>query len=77
MYYVTMTDNFMSGWGPARDKTNKLVISCNTMEEAQIVEENALNRPEMRYVNICINKPYYGPDKLVSWHGKDQDDYSS
>jgi hypothetical protein len=77
MYYVTMTDKFMSGWGQARNKTNKLVISCNTMEEALIVEENARNSSEMKYVNICTTKPRYGSDKLVSWHGREQDDYSS
>ena len=27
-YYVTMTDKFMSGWGEAAGKVNKLVIEC-------------------------------------------------
>jgi hypothetical protein len=48
MYYVTMTDKFMSGWGEAQGKNNKLVISCDTYEEAQIVEENARRRKEMK-----------------------------
>ena len=47
------------------------------MDEAIIVEENALARSEMKYVNICINKPSYGPDKEVSWHGREQGDYKS
>ncbi len=76
--YVTMTDKFMSGWGQARGKINKLVISCNSREEANTVYRYATNRYEMRYVNIASNKPYYNPKKyLVSWHGRDQDDYSS
>ena len=29
MYYVTMTDKFMSGWGKARGKINKLVFSLS------------------------------------------------
>ena len=76
--YVTMTDKFMSGWGQARGKINKLVISCDTREEAQIVFDNAESRDEMKYVNIVSGKPYYNPNRyLVSWHGRDQEDYSS
>ena len=78
MFYVTMTDKFMSGWGLARDKINKLVISCNSYAEACIVEMNASARREMKYVNICANKPYYNKrTHFVSWHGRDQDDYKS
>ena len=28
-YYVTMTDSFMSGWGYAKNKINKLVFPLN------------------------------------------------
>lgn len=69
MYYVTMTDHFMSGWGEARGKTNKLVIKCETMAEAIIVESNALDRDEMKYVNIRSTKPSY-PHAHISWHDK-------
>ena len=27
-YYVTMTDKAMSGWGMAKNKTNKYVVIC-------------------------------------------------
>ena len=68
MYWVTMTDNFMSGWGMAEGKINKLVIECETLNEAEIVAENARNRSEMEYVNITTNKPYYNDDKyFTSW----------
>lgn len=77
MFYVTMTDKFMSGWGRARGKTNKLVISCNTYDEAETVAANARNRSEMKYVNICENKPRYDDRYFVSWHGREQDDYES
>lgn len=75
-YYVTMTDKFMSGWGQAQGKINKLVIECDTMEEAVIVESNGLRRHEMKNVNICTKKPYYNSKNvLVSWH--DKTDYSN
>ena len=75
MYYVTMTDRFMSGWGRAKGTTNKLVIACETMDEALIVEQNAKARDEMKYINIVSKKPYYGNRYHVSWH--DKTDYPS
>ena len=58
-YYVTMTDKFMSGWGKARDKINKLIFICDDYEQAEIVYNNAQNRTDMKYINICTKKPYY------------------
>lgn len=75
MFYVTMTDKFMSGWGQAAGKTNKLVIECETLAEAEIVEANARRRSEMKHINICGTKPHYGKGVLVSWHNKQ--DYES
>ena len=75
MYWVTMTDRFMSGWREARDKTNKLVIECETFSEAKVVKDNADNRSEMKYVNIRCTKPYYGRGYHVSLH--DKNDYES
>jgi len=73
-----MTDKFMSGWGMAKDKINKLVISCDTWDEALAVEKNAKNRDEMIYVNICTRKPHYNASRYyVSWHGRVQDDYDT
>ena len=66
-YYVTMTDKFMSGWGQATGKTNKLVIACDTIEQAELIEKNARKRSEMRYVNIRSTKPSYGGHILTSW----------
>lgn len=56
-YWVSMTDKFMSGWGMAEGKTNKLVIECDNYEQAYIIEQNAKRRSEMKHINICINKP--------------------
>lgn len=70
-YYVTMTDSFLSGWGMAKDKINKLVIECDSLQEAEIVADNARRRSDMKYVNICANKPRYSSSKYhVSWHDK-------
>ena len=33
MYYVSMTDKFLSGWGMSKDKTNKLVLECDSQEK--------------------------------------------
>jgi hypothetical protein len=67
-YFVTMTDRFMSGWGLARGKANKLVIECDTYAQAEQVERAAKRRTEMRRVNIRTTKPYYkGAHVLVSW----------
>jgi len=76
MYYVTMTDKFMSGWGPARNKINKLVLPCKTITEAETVARNAKDRSEMIYVNIRSTKPYYNSDSYyVSWKG--ENDYKT
>lgn len=61
-FYVTMTDTFMSDWGESEGKTNKLVLVCDSYEQAEIVEENAKNRRDMKHVNIAGNKPYYNPN---------------
>lgn len=66
-FYVTMTDKFMSGWGMAKGKTNKLIIECDTYEQAETISRNASKRSEMRYVNICSRKPRYGANVVESW----------
>ena len=75
-YYVTMTDKYMSHWGMAENKINKLVLECDSYDEAKIVERNAMSRNEMKYINICMHKPRYNPNwYLVSWHNRT--DYDS
>ncbi len=63
MIYVTMTDKFMSGWGEAKDKINKLIFECKDMAQAVIVSDNAENRSDQKYVNICFKKPYYNKER--------------
>lgn len=65
-WYVTMTDKFMSGWGNAQGKINKLVFVCESLTEARIVAENAENRKDQKYINITSNKPYYSPSRYYA-----------
>ena len=71
-----MTDKFMSGWGVAEGKINKLVIECETYQEAKIVEDNARNRSEMKYINICTRKPRYN-ERWYKVSEHDKTDYDS
>jgi hypothetical protein len=66
-FFVTMTDKFMSGWGMAKGKINKLIIECETLQQAEQIERAARKRSEMRYVNIRTTKPRYGSNVLESW----------
>jgi hypothetical protein len=68
LIYVSMTDKFMSGWGEATNKTNKYIIICENLEQAKAIERNAKKRSEMKYINICFNKPKYNTKQyLCSW----------
>lgn len=68
MYYVTMTDSFMSGWGRAKDRINKFVIACDNYSQATEIAEKAHKRPEMKYIRIARNIPHYSPGRyLVSY----------
>ena len=58
-WYVTMTDKFMSGWGPARSKINKLVFICDSYDQACIVAANAEKRGVQKNINTTNRKPYY------------------
>lgn len=66
MYYVTMTDEFMSGWGKAENKINKYVVCCETMQQAGTIAKNARKRNEMKYINIRTRKPYYNNNKYIT-----------
>jgi len=72
LFYVNMTDKFMSGWGMAKGMTNKLIIECQTIEQAEQIERVARYRDEMKYVNIRTTKPHYGSHVLESWKTWDE-----
>ncbi len=63
MYYVSMTDKFLSGWGLAEGKINKLIFVCEDHIQARIVSENAKNRGDMKYICIHYKRPYYNPKR--------------
>ena len=76
MKYVSMTDKFMSGWGRADGKINKLIFVCKDMAEALIVADNAENRSDQKYINICEKRPYYNKDRYYT-QIKTKTDYPS
>jgi len=64
MLIVQMVDDFMSGWGEARDKTNVLAIECPDRETAECIYASAVCRDEMRNVHIS-NKINNVGDKVT------------
>lgn len=64
-YFVTMTDSFMSDWGKAKGKINKVVVECNTHKQAQTIARNAKLRPEMKYINVVGKMPYYNAKRYL------------
>ena len=71
-----MTDSFMSGWGHAKDKINKLIFVCSSFTEVSIVMENAKNRTDQKNINYKTTKPYYSPKKYFV-QIKTKEDYPS
>jgi len=74
-------DKFMSGWGEAKNKTNTIILPCQSYEQAKLVEQNALDRPEQSRVRIVTNKPRFKNGVLYSlltddghcfWYRKDR-----
>ena len=55
--YVLTNDRFMSGWGEARDKTNTIILPCESLEQAEIVVRNCSDRSEQQNIRIVWNKP--------------------
>lgn len=51
-FYVTTTDKFMSNWGLAKGKINKLIFLCDSLEEAETVAAYAESRSEQKYIRI-------------------------
>jgi hypothetical protein len=66
LYYVRMTDKFMSGWGACAGKTNVLVVVCDTWKQAEAIKLAAENRREMRRITIMREMPRNRPGVLYS-----------
>ena len=72
LYYVTMTDRFLSGWGVAEGKKSKVIITCQGYKEAVKVIEYANKRTDMVEVRMVANKPKYNPQKYhVEWANRE------
>lgn len=56
-YYVVAIDSFMSGWGEAEGKRNKIVLPCDSYEEAEVVLANTESRSDMKRAHITSTKP--------------------
>lgn len=68
-YYVTMTDGFFSGWGEALGKKSKLIILCDTYDQAEVIAGNAEERGEMKSIRIGtgLTPRYNDSDYQVSF----------
>ena len=58
-FYVTMLDTFMSGWGMAKGKDNIMIVECDSLEDAELIAENAAKRSEMKNIDIWTEMPEY------------------
>lgn len=56
-FYVTMIDRFMSGWGKAEYKKNRLTIACDSLAIAEGIAQAARQRDEMKFIRITETKP--------------------
>lgn len=70
-WYVTSTDSFMSGWGGAKGKINKVYVPCASYAEAERVAAYASSRREQKYVSIAkkvnLNKQGVVWSKCEGW----------
>ena len=72
-YYVSKTERIMRGWGLANERINKFIVICDNFEQAETIERLAKERPEMKYINICCNKPNLPKQKyLLSFRNFDE-----
>ena len=77
-WYVLVTDTFMSGWGHATGKINRLIFPCDSKDEAEDVAEYARSRTDTSRVFVTTNKPrvdrpgYFWqlmtPDNAPAWY---------
>lgn len=75
-YYVLSNDKFMSGWGPATNKVNTVVLPCRSYPEALAVQRYCKERPEQTRVRIVVHKPTLRRGILYSVV-LDREDYSA
>ena len=71
-YYVVCVDTFLSGWGKAENKINRLILPCKDSEEAEIVASNARGRGDVKSVNIHSQKPRLRRPNFSLWQVMDR-----
>lgn len=64
-YYITCIDTFMSGWGRAEGKSNKIIFVCKNKDQAYAVESNCEYRDEIKYVRWIEHKPAISPNQYT------------
>ena len=76
-WYVLSTDTFMSGWGPASGRTNRLILPRDSKAEAEDVADYARSRTDTSRGCITTQKPrlragylwqVMNPDHSHSWY---------
>lgn len=64
IYYVTMTDVFMTWWIKADDgRTVKLIFTCYSSLAADIIVNNAARRGDMLQIHKSKGNPEFDDDK--------------
>ena len=66
MIYISMIDNFMSGWGMAEGKKNVLIFECGDSQEAIKVMNYGQTREEMSDAFVSPRKPEFNSDMFYS-----------
>lgn len=66
LFYVSATDNLLSGWGQAVSKTSKFLVACNTEEQVEKTKkwmfQNTLAGGHVfSRIEVHKEKPYYPP----------------
>lgn len=68
--WITVTDKFLSGWGMAKDKVNKMVIECESIQQFRALKAYIKTRDEMTHLYFCQAFPkhlFKRDDVLVSY----------
>jgi hypothetical protein len=72
-YYVTCLDTYLSEWGEAEGKANRLILPCQDFAEAEVVCNNALGRSDMKSVHIHTGKLSLSDFDLSLWQVMDRE----
>ena len=65
-YYVSASDNFLSGWGEATGKVSKFVVACDTEDQVKqtkrwMERDTLQGRRVYSHIETHNEKPYFPP----------------